>query len=478
MRKVFLDDLPHGGKFIPESKVNWKESIGYKVKFIYDHIEGEFEILDYDNKKYRLTVLYNGEKFNHFVGDIGYCRISSMIGLRLKKHKYDIGDVVSVKSGDIKIIKYTDIKNGNTGFVRGYTYECLNCKHQNNITEGHLKERLGCSVCMNQVVKKGINDMWTTNPELAKLLNNPEDGFKYMQNSNLKVDWKCLDCGNIIRNKQPSNIKNKGLSCPKCSDKISFPEKITYNILSQFNIEFETQKSFKWSDKKRYDFYIPNLKMIIEVHGLQHYEKSNRGRSLEEEQKNDRLKEKLAMENGIRYYIIIDARYSELEYIKDSFFKSIFSDFFDFSNIDWELCQSNASKSLIKISCDLWNSGLENTLTISKQLHISRNTVSKYLQKGAKLGWCDYSIEKVKSKQLLNLQQNNRRKVICLNTYEIFDSIKSATMKYPMSDSKISATCKGYQKTAGKHPETSEPLRWMYYNEYIYEQENLHILVD
>ena len=38
MREVFLDELPKRGKYI-----NWKESIGCKVKFIYDDIEDEEE---------------------------------------------------------------------------------------------------------------------------------------------------------------------------------------------------------------------------------------------------------------------------------------------------------------------------------------------------------------------------------------------------------------------------------------------------
>ena len=36
MRKIFLEELPRHGKYI-----DWKSSIGYKVKFIYDDIEGD-----------------------------------------------------------------------------------------------------------------------------------------------------------------------------------------------------------------------------------------------------------------------------------------------------------------------------------------------------------------------------------------------------------------------------------------------------
>jgi DNA-directed RNA polymerase subunit RPC12/RpoP/predicted transcriptional regulator len=468
MRKVFLDNLPHGGsRYVSNNRVNWQKSIGYKIPFIYDNIEGELEIINYDTKRYRLTVLYNGKEFNRSLGDFIDCKLASILGLRLKKHKYQIGEKLSVRSGYIKIIDYIDIKNGKKGFTRGYTYYCLNCNYQNNISEGHLKEGIGCPVCANQVVKIGVNDMWTTNQELAKLLNDSKDGYKFMQNSNLKTDWKCAECENIIRNKSPSQINYFGLSCPKCSDKISYPEKITYNLLSQLNTEFETQKIFKWSDNKRYDFYINNMNVIIEVHGGQHYEESCRGRTLIEEKGNDRFKERVAKENGISKYIVIDARYSELEHIKKSLLDSELSNIFDLSNINWLLCHQNACKSLVKVVCDLWNDGVKSTTLIGSQLHLERSAIRRYLQKGVKLGWCDYSVKKVRSMHLLNIQEKRKCKVVCLNTNEIYDSIQEAAQKYNVSGSKITANCRGNQKTSGKHPITGERLVWMYYDQYI-----------
>lgn len=56
------------------------------------------------------------------------------------------------------------------------------------------------------------------------------------------------------------------------------------------------------------------------------------------------------------------------------------------------------------------------------------------------------------------------RKVICLTTGEIFDSITQAKQTYKGS---IDRACQGKQKTAGVHPETGEKLCWMYYDEYL-----------
>ena len=53
IRKVDLSELPRKEGFgINKGKmlIDWKTSIGYKVSFVYDEIEGEIEILDYVSK--------------------------------------------------------------------------------------------------------------------------------------------------------------------------------------------------------------------------------------------------------------------------------------------------------------------------------------------------------------------------------------------------------------------------------------------
>ena len=59
----------------------------------------------------------------------------------------------------------------------------------------------------------------------------------------------------------------------------------------------------------------------------------------------------------------------------------------------------------------------------------------------------------------------NARKVICLETNEVFGCIADAKEKYGNID--ISGCCRGKQKSAGKHPVTKQKLHWMYYDEYI-----------
>ena len=60
----------------------------------------------------------------------------------------------------------------------------------------------------------------------------------------------------------------------------------------------------------------------------------------------------------------------------------------------------------------------------------------------------------------------HRRQVICLETLQVFPSIGSAN-KWARITGGISKCCKGKLKSAGKHPQTGEPLHWMYYDEYL-----------
>ena len=61
MKKVFLDDLPQKYGFGANKDklcISWKESIGHKVKFIYDNIEDKIEIVNYIKKGQKLSIRY------------------------------------------------------------------------------------------------------------------------------------------------------------------------------------------------------------------------------------------------------------------------------------------------------------------------------------------------------------------------------------------------------------------------------------
>ena len=68
-------------------------------------------------------------------------------------------------------------------------------------------------------------------------------------------------------------------------------------------------------------------------------------------------------------------------------------------------------------------------------------------------------------KNFKNEKNPRARKVICVNTREIFNYIKEVENKYNISSSSITQCCKNKRKSAGKHPVTGEKLVWRYLND-------------
>ena len=57
--------------------------------------------------------------------------------------------------------------------------------------------------------------------------------------------------------------------------------------------------------------------------------------------------------------------------------------------------------------------------------------------------------------------------MICLNDLKVFQSIKEASEYIGKTRGTIHAHLRKETRSAGKHPETGERLRWMYYDDYV-----------
>lgn len=321
----------------------------------------------------------------------------------------------------------------------------------------------GCPYCAksNARVLKGFNDMWTTNPKLASLLADPEDGYKYMQRTTKKLDWICPKCDSAVRNKKGDLVQSFGLACPSCSDGVSYPEKFMFHFLQQADIDFMTQESFSWSDGKAYDFFLPEYNWIIESHGKQHYEENGfhtLNRSFEEEQENDRHKKWMAQENGIKRYTVINGSLSDADFIRDSIQTS---ELYTFSlGVDFDIVAEKAEKSKVIESWELWNSGMYSTQKIAEVLKSNRATIRAYLKRGQLIGKCDYTPEIARRSGRLSTP------VIQLSLDGEFikkwDSVTNAGIGVNIHESGITKTCRGRQKTAGGS-------KWMYAEDYYKE---------
>ena len=68
----------------------------------------------------------------------------------------------------------------------------------------------------------------------------------------------------------------------------------------------------------------------------------------------------------------------------------------------------------------------------------------------------------------INSRDNNYlKKIVCINTEEVFNSITDASNKYNVSGGSISMCCKGTRNIAGINLETGEGLEWQFYDEWL-----------
>lgn len=402
MRKVFLDNIPTKkglGANSNKDIFDWKNATNKLVSFIYDDIKGEIKIISYDSKKCYLTVEFNQERFSINAGMFKKGEISRIIGKKTRKFKVEIGQSFKDENRDLVITdrKYIKAKTGENR--KYYKYKCNKCGWiEGWILEGNLLSmKRGCSCCHGKTIVLGINTIWDTDRWMCDLGVSEEDAKKYLKSSRSKIEVKCPDCGKYKSISIGQIYRLKTISC-NCGDGISYPEKFLGSVLRQLKIEFVEQLTntyFDWCGKYKYDFYIPKYNAIIEVHGAQHYEESGLTRTLKEEQKNDKIKEELAKANKIDWYIIIDCRKSELNWIKQQIMSSELQYLFDLSKIDWEECGRYALSNLVKMVCDYWEKNPHSTSREMGQLFSkSVSCIRAYLRKGVEIGWCSKSYKR------------------------------------------------------------------------------------
>lgn len=393
MRQVFLDSLPKN-----KTRINWNECIGMFVDFIYDDINGRVEICSYNKTTKNISIksieFRNGKEFDIYVTSFRKALLGGFLMKQVKEYRFDIGETVKTNKLNIKILE--QIKNRGRKY---YLYRCNNCGCTSKASEDQMfRYGYGCGVCANKVCKTGINDIATTHQHLVKYFSNIEDAKSNSINTHRKVDIVCPDCG-AIRNISIIKFSKRPFRCHVCSDGRSYPEKFMAALLADQRIGYVTQltsTTFDWCCDKRYDFYIARHNCVIEVNGKQHYEDSTRGRTLEEERRNDVEKKDIAMKNGIKNYFEIDCSESNPVYILNSIKSSGLLDMLaiDFNNISIEKCHEIASKSKMLDVCNLWNDGLTSVKEINCITGVSESAIRSYLRQCNKIGKCVYPLIK------------------------------------------------------------------------------------
>ena len=401
MKKVFLDELPRGGKCVNKNSINWKESIGYKVKFVYYNIEGEIEIVDYVSKGQKLTIKYKDKTKPIKTNDFLRCKLGNILGVMTNDFKVEIGTNFKDEKRDITIID-REVRYDNSGHRwKYYKYHCNKDGNEDWILESFLLNGRGCKVCSNHKYMLGVNTIWDKARWMVKLGVSEKDAKTHTVGCGDEIDIICPYCKKHKKCIIYDIYNNKSISC-NCGDGISYPNKYKYEfynqLLEQGQIKnFETE--YKIEDKK-YDIFVTlnnGETLIDETHGVQHGEfiycgdlllvKETKGFGKRDEIKNDIYKCKLAYKNGIDNYIQLDCTLSDPEYIKHSIENSWLSKIFDLSNIDWNKCDEYALKNIVKEVCNYWHEHREvnkeyiTTKYLCNIFNLSMSSINKYLKK-------------------------------------------------------------------------------------------------
>lgn len=302
----------------------------------------------------------------------------------------------------------------------------------NNALRGH-----GCPLCgmkkgtANSVktkLKKNPNTLLINKrPNLCKCLKHKEDGYKYGYTSRKELEWVCSDCGHEI-SKAPGAFSGDYFVCPNCIKSDSYPNRFMFNILTQLNIAFIREYSPDWIYPKRYDFYIPDKKIIIEMDGGFHRDKSVK--------ENDLYKDNMANKHGVKVIRInCDYKKTDLRFnkIKDNIIKSNLSKTIDLNEVNWEIANVFAMKNEIVHVCELWDK-YHDLDKISKETKLILYTIKKYLNFAADNNMSDYDHEKCMKDRRKQCIKDGRFArsvaVICNETGEYFSNMTEANKKY------------------------------------------------
>lgn len=301
------------------NRINWRKIKNAKVDFIYDDIEGTVEISYKNMKKGNvvLEVIYGDTVYEMLSSNFKKCKFAGLLGKRNYTHKYNIGDIVN--GCEVKALtKRKDSRNNN---ILTYQMLCLTSNQEFEITQYNLLYGYGSPYISGKTVVWEEN--WLYNKkEVLQFLDNPEDAKKYSFGSDRRILCKCPNC-NKKQEKIVGNLVRFGFACNYCRPTLSFPELFVTSYLKLNKIQFIPQKEIKINGRTRYfDFFLPELDLAIETHGIQHYEQVKLWKNAyERTQKSDAEKRIYCKENNITL-VELDCRKSNLKYITNSINKS------------------------------------------------------------------------------------------------------------------------------------------------------------
>lgn len=447
--------------------IDWAKVKDLNVPFNYNNsIFGKLYIdssTDSDNKYFKIS--FNGREKIVFREQITAGDFVNLIVNSSLRQKYEIGQIVETGTGktkhQFKILSFgVQTKNKEESIV----YKCL-CKKCKKIFHGGqrtLKYKT-CPHCFKSKISIVDSEPWM----MAYFQGGYDEAKKYTRFSKESFYPICPKCGRkkTVPIKITSLKRTGTIGCP-CSSGSSYPEKIVYSLLEQLGIDFKYQVSTNTlgfnGEFKLYDFYIKKYLLIIETHGIQHYKSIKNWNSFERQQRNDKYKKDLAMNNGITNYIVLDCRYSNIEWIRRSIMKSNLPTILNFNedDINWNICKTIKIDSITEQICGDYHNNFLTVSELAEKYNKSPRAINRCLNKGDSVGLCIHNknvntisipIEVLKDNTHIGYFKN------LSNTKEYFNNTSERISSYYTY--KLLKEGKSYKGYTIKYVEDI-PLRW------------------
>jgi predicted DNA-binding protein YlxM (UPF0122 family) len=354
-----------------------------------------------------------------------------------------------------RYVQQLSIKHPNIILVEAYNaskeikHKCLLDGYEWYARPACVLRAKGCPVCMGKRIGPAPeykNSIWASEDRVYYERYLTEKQMKaYAPKSQKMIDMICPDCGQH-KIQSPCRLRNQGLGCA-CSDGISYPNKLVWNVLHQLQIDIEREYSPTWAGRNRYDIYIPSINCIVENHGLQHYESSSGVfDDLDKTQQNDEYKRQLALMNGVNKYIILDCRKSNVEWIKSVILNSELPSLLSFNidDINWIDAAIFATTNLTRKATDLYNQGYS-VKNIAQYFGVHKETIRTWLKSMTSIGLCSYD-------SVLEGLKAHSKPVRCIELNQDYPSMAEAGRAFGVTKDAIhhciknglNHTCAGY----------------------------------
>ena len=290
-----------------------------------------------------------------------------------KTHEQFVDELHDINPNIIVIGKY--VLSGNKINVK-----CKICNHQWDVVASSLLQGSDCHICATKKISIANTTMHEEFLEKLHKVNPHIEILDIYTNNHTKVKVKCKYCGHI-EYMSPDKLLSRIYNCKACSDNTSFPNRFMASVLDELHINYIPEKVFDWSNNKRYDFYLPDYNMIIEMHGDQHYKKDMYKKTTKQEQQNDKYKYDMACENGIENYFSINSSNSSFDFIWNNLLdEDFFADKLSTINKQTVLERCVSTSKIIELS-KYYNSGITKNIDLQKYLGVSKNTISSYMKR-------------------------------------------------------------------------------------------------